>query len=66
MNRTLTANQTEVINTLRERGADWTASATERAWLNGERYYLDTRNSARRGLVRKFEQGNKDATERGA
>lgn len=64
--KTLTDNQKHVIATLRLRGAEWTADATECAWKNGERYYLDTRNSARRGLVREFEQGNREATERGA
>lgn len=61
MSNTLTANQQAVLATLRERGADITAAATERAWSKGETYYLDSRNSARRGLVRAFERANKEA-----
>ena len=60
--KTLTANQLEVIDILNRRGAGFTASATKDAWEKGETYYLDTRNSARRGLVRKFERANKQAS----
>jgi hypothetical protein len=60
----LTFNQRLVLAALRVKGADITAAATERHWRNGQRYYLDTRNSARRGLVRRFEQGNREAEER--
>ena len=56
----LTPLQQQVLATLRERGADWTAAATERHWVRGETYYLDKRCGAREGLVRQFNQGNKD------
>jgi hypothetical protein len=58
----LTENQHFVLDVLRQRGADFTANATEAAWLEGKRYYLDTRCSARKGLVRKFNKGNQEAT----
>jgi len=61
MKRKLTQEQQDVLATLRARGADWTAAATERAWRNGERYYMDDRNTARRGIMRQFERGNKQA-----
>ena len=57
----LTQLQAEILETLRKRGADFTAAATERHWLAGKAYYLDTRNSARRGLVRKFNKANQQA-----
>lgn len=57
----LTANQTEVLAILRKRDAWLTAAATEQHWQAGERYYLDRRNTARRGIVRAFNQGNKEA-----
>lgn len=59
----LTPNQQEVLATLRERGAEFTAEVTERHWRKGEPYYMDSRNAAREGLVRKFNQGNKEAIE---
>jgi hypothetical protein len=59
--RTLTPNQQLVLAILRKRDAWLTASATERHWLAGQRYYLDTRNNARRGIVRLFNQGNREA-----
>lgn len=58
----LTENQKQVLAILRMRGADWTAEVTERHWRNGERYYIDTRNGAGKGIRRRFEQGNKEAT----
>lgn len=58
----LTAHQLSVIQSLRDKGADFTANATKSAWENGKAYYLDTRNSARKGLVRAFNKGNKQAT----
>lgn len=61
MKRHLTEEQRQIIEVLRQRGADWTADATERHWKSGERYYLDSRNSAGRGLKRAFERGNKQA-----
>lgn len=61
--RELTFTQKHVIATLRSRGDDFTANATENAWLRGASYYLDRRNSARKGLLRKFKQGNKEATQ---
>lgn len=59
----LTENQKKVIAILYNRGAHGTAEATRRAWENGETYYLDTRNAARKGIMRKFNQGNREATE---
>jgi hypothetical protein len=59
--KTLTENQREVLALLRARGADWTAEATEQAWRKGERYYIDSRNAAKRGIARRFEQGNREA-----
>ena len=61
--KALTENQKHVLATLRVREADWTASAAEKAWQTGQRYYLDARNEARRGLARAFERGNKEATQ---
>ena len=58
----LTENQKTVLAKLRERGADFTAEATERHWRAGKPYYLDSRNSARKGLVRAFNRGNQEAT----
>lgn len=57
----LTRDQQYVLKVLREREAFLTADATERAWKHGEVYYLDTRNSARKGIVRLFNQGNEEA-----
>lgn len=59
----LTENQKEVLEILQKRGADFTAEATERHWRNGESYYLDHRNEAATGIRRKFEQGNREATD---
>lgn len=64
MKRTLTEDQGLVLATLRQRGAWLTADATERAWRAGERYYLDSRNSAGRGIRRAFEAGNRQAAGR--
>lgn len=58
----LTDNQKEVLEILRRRGADFTASATESHWRKGKSYYLDDRNAAAKGLRRKFAQGNNEAT----
>lgn len=58
----LTDNQKAVLETLRSRGAHFTAEATEHHWKNGEAYYLDAKNTAADGIRRKFEQGNKEAT----
>ena len=60
--KALTENQNYVIATLRVRGADWTASAAEKAWQSGQRYYLDSRNEARRGLAHAFALGNQEAS----
>jgi hypothetical protein len=57
----LTPNQERVLLTLRARGAEFTANATERQWRAGERYYLDARNGAGKGILRAFEQGNREA-----
>lgn len=65
MCKDLTNNQQEVLATLRKRGATYTAESTERHWRNGESYYIDTRNSARKGIMRKFNQGNLEATSKG-
>jgi hypothetical protein len=60
--KTLTAHQLSVIQALRDKGADFTANATKQAWECGEAYYLDTRNPSRKGMVRAFNKGNKQAT----
>ena len=60
--KTLTENQKQVLATLRLRGAAW-AEAAQTAWQAGQRYYLDSRNEARRGLARAFERGNEEATQ---
>lgn len=58
----LTENQRQVIDTLRARGADFTAASVERQWIEGEATaYVDTRMPARRGLVRMMVQGNREA-----
>lgn len=62
--KTLTPNQCAVLEILRRRDAWITASATEAAWRKGQRYYLDSRNGARKGIVRMFNQGNKEAVRR--
>jgi hypothetical protein len=59
--KTLTPNQLTVIATLRKRGSDFTAAATERHWKAGQAYYLDTRNGARKGIMRAFNKGNREA-----
>lgn len=56
----LTDNQKGVLEVLRRRGAEFTASATERHWRKGESYYLDDRNAAAEGIRRKFAQGNNE------
>jgi len=58
----LTDNQKEVLDVLRKRAADFTASATERHWRAGKSYYLDDRNAAAKGIRRKFAQSNREAT----
>ncbi len=58
----LTPRQKVMLEKLRHRGAHLTAYAAERAWKNGRSYYLDSRNEARRGLVRDFERCNQEAT----
>ncbi len=61
----MTSNQRHVLAVLRQRGADFTAQATQEAWEAGRPYYLDSRNQARKGIVRLFEQGNREAIEEG-
>ncbi len=62
----LTETQHYVLTVLRERGADFTAEAAERHWRAGESYYLDTRNAARKGLVRLFAKANRQARDAAA
>jgi hypothetical protein len=57
----LTANQQWLIEELHRRGAHFTARDAQWHWERGGTYYLDKRNSARKGLVRKFAQANKEA-----
>jgi hypothetical protein len=57
----LTENQKNVIFTLTERGAGFTAEATKQAWQHGEAYYIDKRNDAGKGILRAFEKGNAEA-----
>ena len=59
----LTENQTWVIKELLRQGCPWIAGATEREWQEGKPYYIDDRVSVR-GIRRKFNQGNKEATRR--
>lgn len=58
----LTQNQKEVLQKLRDQGAEFIAAATERHWLAGEAYYIDDRVNVK-GIRRKFKQGNKEALE---
>jgi hypothetical protein len=57
----LNNNQQALLKVLIQRGAWLTAESAKDAWEKGERYYLDTRNPARKGLVRWFERCNKQA-----
>ena len=57
----LTKNQQYVLAVLRQRGDDFTANATETAWTQGERYYLDSRNKAGKGIRQAFVRGNNEA-----
>jgi len=57
---TLTKNQNFVIDTLRNRGAEWTADSIEKSWKNGKPNYIDSRLRAGRGIRRKLNQGNKE------
>ena len=59
--RELTDNQIWVLEELRKRGGEFIAEVTKQHWEKGESYYLDGRINAR-GIKRKFEQGNKEAT----
>ena len=60
--RTLTPNQQWVLDELRRRDHDFIASATELHWRAGESYYTDSRVGKVRGIRRRFNQGNKEAT----
>ena len=57
----LTENQQYVLTVLRMRCDDLTANATATAWTQGERYYLDSRNRAGKGIRQAFVRGNNEA-----
>lgn len=57
----LTANQVEVLQMLRQQKCEFIAEVTERHWKQGKSYYIDDRVSVR-GIRRKFDQGNREAT----
>ena len=63
MKKKMTPDQEHALQLLTDAGAGMTAAATRDAWEKGESYYLDMRNPARgrRGVLRAFNKGNKDA-----
>lgn len=58
--RTLTPNQLEAISELRKADFNFLASATERNWLAGKTYYIDSRVPVTKRLRKMFEKGNRD------
>lgn len=65
MKKTLTQEQEATIAAMIAKGAGLTAAATRDAWEKGESYYLDDRNPLRgKGMVRRFEAGNRQALSR--
>ena len=57
----MTLNQQSVLDRLRRSDHRWIAEETERAWKNGETYYIDTRVSVSQTLRRDFTKGNCEA-----
>lgn len=60
--RPLTDTQQQVLATLRNRGAEWSASAAEDAWRKGRPAFFDARNAATKGIKRLIARANKEVT----
>lgn len=63
MKKPLTKNQLEVIARIEKNGAPFIANSVKTDWENGQHAYIDARaTKARKGIWRKFKQGDFEAT----
>jgi len=62
MNKELTNNQIWVIEELKKQGCNFLSAIIEVSWKEGKPYYIDSRVGVK-GIRRKHEQGNREATE---
>jgi len=61
MSNKLTQLQQSVIERMYKADMPFIAGATQRAWEQGESYYIDTRVKCPKGLRKDFKEANKEA-----